>query len=404
MINAFVESYYKAKDWNDHYRDLDAMIDSSNTERLLEIAYADNEYSLSLPESNYRRWNIIDHIIRSAALINGLSNVDLVFSALNLKLVYQYKSLPLNYRSYAAYVANILAFGQSSENLDKIFEKYIDFDGFFETLACLAHEMVINGKYIANGAGYKFLSTVVRGLNHPLSLLPDYLFTVEKGINRLLPRYSIRGVQNKDENYSVYECYKREHNRIESLYGAYTNGDIKSDEILRSDNWMLIQKATGIKVPNITAFDNWIYESNGKIEYGLFRSPLPIYTEKALFIDLHDLRLDCVAIDKHMPNIAIKTDIQQIYYSLFSAAACGGAYNDGSFGAYGRLYALESLYTLAGLDFRKASNNIDDLEHCSFYSFYNHSSWFYDVAWDCGFVVIQKDRQTIVVLAATDTD
>ncbi len=146
---------------------------------------------------------------------------------------------------------------------------------------------------------------------------------------------------------------------------------------------------------------NWIDESNGQAEARIFTvDDLEVSQSAAL---IPNLALDCVRSgDKiHWQN----SDMKEVYSVLFSAAANGGAYNDGEFGAYGRLRAWNSLAGIIGCS---STSTIAEVGcralECHWSMFKSSSEWYYQIAWDIGIACANPARNELAVLAATDID
>jgi hypothetical protein len=89
---------------------------------------------------------------------------------------------------------------------------------------------------------------------------------------------------------------------------------------------------------------------------------------------------------------------------LFAVASTGGPH-EGYEGAYGRLYAWQSLAALAGVSPDEPIGRvIDQVQACRWYHFDASTDWFYQVGWDIGIAVLRPGGETLAVLAATATD
>jgi hypothetical protein len=89
----------------------------------------------------------------------------------------------------------------------------------------------------------------------------------------------------------------------------------------------------------------------------------------------------------------------------FDAAAFGGAYDEGNYGAYGRLKASQTLGALAGAQPDEPFERVAELvERSHWYGFESDSKWFRDALFSVGLVAVSPDETRLAVLAATDTD
>lgn len=149
------------------------------------------------------------------------------------------------------------------------------------------------------------------------------------------------------------------------------------------------------------AVENWLEESNGKLEAAVF----------ALDERVDDLRpghiaqlpLECVVGARSIVCEPITPPIAASH--LFSAAANGGAYNCGRGAAYGRRDQWRSLAALVGTDNARPVTEIERIANgCRFFVLAIDSPWMHQVAWDLGLACVRDDRRTVAILCATDTD
>jgi hypothetical protein len=146
------------------------------------------------------------------------------------------------------------------------------------------------------------------------------------------------------------------------------------------------------------AVANWAEESNGSIEartFDLDTDLLPGALARTL------QPLTSFAGYRSGLGTCSATDAWQ---QLFTAAAFGGAYNSGAHGAYGRLFAWQSVAALTGAADAPAAEVEARAQASSWYSFAETTRWFNRIAWDIGLAVVAPDRRHLAVLAATDTD
>jgi Family of unknown function (DUF6183) len=150
---------------------------------------------------------------------------------------------------------------------------------------------------------------------------------------------------------------------------------------------------------------NWAEESNGRVEARVFGLTEPLDAD-AVPSALRSVGLEC------LDGIGSKTRFSVspcppswAWKLLFAAASLGGAYSHGSYGAYGRLAAWQSLTSLSGAvrgaDAGEVSTQVHD---CTWYTFAADTAWFNGVVWDIGLAALAPDRRRLAVLAATDTD
>ncbi|NMO55093.1 hypothetical protein HH310_28390 [Actinoplanes sp. TBRC 11911] len=242
-----------------------------------------------------------------------------------------------------AYVASLLAAGHRATELAAAFND--DISG--ELRACLAQELVLRGQRV----DYR------PPAEHPLSVLP----------------LTLTGIERVDGD---------------DMFGPWDlpSARATSDQAPEVGETTTADEAQAIGA----AVQNWVGESNGRFEARSFRLARdfdePVDTLLAM-------NLDC--LDGLMPRRRLGIEScppDKAWRLLFTAAASGGAYNKGLYGAYGRLAAWRSIHAMAG----------EDAERGSWYLFEGRTTWFNKVAWDLGLAVITPDRRRIAVLAATD--
>jgi hypothetical protein len=150
---------------------------------------------------------------------------------------------------------------------------------------------------------------------------------------------------------------------------------------------------------------NWAEESNGRVEARVFELAEPLDAD-AVPSALRSLGLECLdGIGKKTRFSVAPCPPAWTWQLLFAAASLGGAYNHGSYGAYGRLAAWQSLAGLSGVAAGADADAVEaQVNDCTWYTFAADTAWFYSVVWDVGLAALSPDRRRLAVLAATDTD
>jgi uncharacterized protein (TIGR02996 family) len=312
----------------------------------------------------------LDHLERSLALTPGARRAE--------------ASLVRNRTpAQTAVLAALLAQGQRRDVLLALFKRH----GQDELLACLAHEMVVRGHQLTRPRAVSAFWARVRAQGHPLAGLPAYPLPIEGELASVLPHYNARG-------YSCAVPFQEPAEQGTPLPPAPSAAPLTTTR----------EPGEGFERRAGAAVRNWQAESNGRIEAGVFRASRPVQDDDLSVALVRSLGMECLAglteggqVGRIRPSRAMTL--------LFAAAANGGAYNRGLGGAYGRLAAWESLGALAGAAPGVPAEDVAGLaERCLWLSFTADSDWFYNVAWDLGLVAIRPDRETLAVLAATDTD
>jgi hypothetical protein len=116
------------------------------------------------------------------------------------------------------------------------------------------------------------------------------------------------------------------------------------------------------------------------------------------------LGLECVERADEDDIRLMPTTPERILARLFAVASTGGPH-EGYEGAYGRLYAWQTLGAMADAS---PDQSIDEVmaqvRECHWFYFEAEADWFYQVGWDVGIVALRPDSATLAVLAATATD
>jgi hypothetical protein len=252
-----------------------------------------------------------------------------------------------------------------------------------ELRACLVHELVLRGVVVAELPGVARWATSPHWRHHPLGWLPLTLSGIEE--DPPLPSYSPRGSSHPMP-------YGPAGPDLPVAVGAR----LPRPEEDTTRAWATAAAA---------AVANWVEESNGRVEARVFGLAEPLDTD-AVPSALRSLGLECLdGIGKKTQFSVSPCPPAWAWQLLFAAASLGGAYNHGSYGAYGRLAAWRSLAGLSGAAVGADAGAVEAQIHdCTWYTFAADTAWFNCVAWDIGLVALAPDRRSLAVLAATDTD
>lgn len=289
-------------------------------------------------------------------------------------------------RKRARYAASLLASNRSAQDLTGIFAGGSPgLRGSEELRACLIHELVLRGEPVHGLSAIAGWATSPHWAYHPLGWLPLSRSSVEA--NLTLPNYGVRG-----SSYAI--PFGPAYDRETVPPPPAGNGSIPTaSETTTPETAILTSRAVA----------NWAAKSNGRIEARSFALDAPAGSLSAL---LPTLKLACLTDDKRKPTVSVDScDAARVWRILFAAASTGGAYNHGLYGAYGRLEAWKSMAGLTGSADTDAFADIERRvrEH-RWFALDTSTPWFDQVAWDIGIAALSPDRQTVTVLAATDTD
>ncbi|MFE4869857.1 DUF6183 family protein [Streptomyces sp. NPDC056682] len=254
-----------------------------------------------------------------------------------------------------------------------------------ELRACLVHELVLRGVVVREAPEIAGWATSPHWSRHPLGWLPLLRSGIEESAD--LPSYSIRG-----------SSHSMPYGPSESRELAVNAGA----RVPAAEETTTPATATAMG----TAAANWAEESNGRIEARVFDLAEPLDAE-SVSTALLTLGLECLhgaGKKKTALSVAVRPPAQA-WRVLFAAASTGGAYNSGSYGAYGRLAAWQSLAALAGSAEGASAAEVEaHVLDCVWYGFGADTKWFEQVARDIGLAALSPGRQRLAVLAATDTD
>ncbi|MEU5426233.1 DUF6183 family protein [Streptomyces olivoreticuli] len=316
--------------------------------------------------------SVFDYLLRLLATTAGPENV-----AQALRLV---SSAEVASRKLDRYTASLLASSHEAADLAAAFTGRAS----EELRACLVHELVLRGAVVEETPGITDWATSSHWGHHPLGWLPLTLSDIEG--NADLPSYGICGTSHP------------------MPYGPSESRELAviADARVPSARETTTQ-ATATAMRKAVA--NWAEESNGRIETRVFDLTAPLDVESVPNA-LLTLGLQCLhgAGKKTALSVAVLPPAQA-WRVLFASASTGGAYNFGSYGAYGRLLAWQSLAALAGSPEGATADEVEArVRDCIWHGFDADTKWFRQVAWDIGLVALARDRRRLAVMAATDTD
>ncbi|MEU1287965.1 DUF6183 family protein [Kitasatospora sp. NPDC005856] len=316
--------------------------------------------------------SVFDHLLRLLATTTGPENV-----AQALRLV---SSAEVASTKLDRYTASLLASSHEATDLAVAFTGRAS----EELRACLVHELVLRGVVVEEMPGIAGWATSPHWSHHPLGWLPLTLSDMERSAD--LPSYSIRG-SGHSMPYGPSESRE---------LAVITSARVPSAEETTTQ-----ASATAMA----KAVANWAEESNGRIEARVFDFAEPVDAQLVPNA-LLTLGLECLGgVGKKTALSVAGLPLAQAWRVLFAAASTGGAYNSGSYGAYGRLAAWQSLAALAGSPEGATAGEAEaGVRDCVWHGFGADTKWFEQVAWDIGLAALAPGRRRLAVLAATDTD
>lgn len=288
-------------------------------------------------------------------------------------------------RKLPRYAASLLAEGQTPRELAPVFAGGSSQAGASEELrACLVHELVLRGVPVTEVPEIARWARSPHWRHHPLAWLPLERSVLEE--EPPLPSYSVGG------------------SSFGMPYGPHDGPGVPLGRVAK------VPAATETTAEDFVAaaaaaVSNWAEESNGRIEARAYDLAEPVESDAVAHL-LVALGLECLDGVGPRKRLALSScEPEDVWETLFAAASTGGAYNNGGYGAYGRLAAWRSLAALSGTSAQAPFGEVErNARRCDWYRFDAASGWFHDVAWDVGVVCVAPGRRRLAVLAATDTD
>jgi hypothetical protein len=323
--------------------------------------------------------SVFDHLLRLLTTTLGQRNVE--------RALWLVAAAGSGDRNGDRFLASLLASGQPPEDLAVVFAEGSAPGGASEELrACLVHEMVLRGVAVTEVPGIARWTSSPHWRHHPLGWLPLWLSGVEEAQH--LPHHSAGS--------SAYP----------GSFGPSEGPGLLQDRALTA----CIPAAREMTAPSMAsvmavAVAGWAEESNGRIEARVFDLAEPVDAEVVPDM-LAAVGLECLSGLRQRSRFSISScPPAQPWRMLFFAASVGGAYNQGWFGAYGRLAAWRSLAGISGAAEGASAAEVERrVQECDWFSFDADTDWFEQVAWDIGLAAVRPGRQRLAVLAATDTD
>lgn len=365
-----------AKDWNKQFGQVRRWAASGQVERAVEAGEALADARRSACIAPWVRESMRESLESTLAQTPGVASAE---AALRVSL------LPPGEGRFrlggpGRQVAAHLAGAQTPETLDALFAQCGPDAHYRGALACLAQEMLLRGRPIADTPAGAFWTALPA--DHPLAWLPPALLPCEEGLRAWLPRYGPQG---------------------ESWGSPMAEGIPVPPAPARTWTAHAVEDAGARRIPAAVA--NWAAASNGRFEARVFASHRPLTADAITATPLSTFGMDCLGGAKAAGITLARIPFANALALLFGAAANGGAYNSGRGGAYGRRDAWQSAAGLVGAgDDDTPAQVLALAARAAWFSFDADSGWFDHVAWDLGLLALRPDGRTLALLAATDTD
>jgi hypothetical protein len=377
QIASLLQSLEGAQDVRSQYATIEAWAAQAEVALLEELAAAlsadaEGQYSNSwVPRA------ILDHLETALALAPGYAQANTLF-----------KLSAATSAGRWLYIASMLASAQPLDVLVRLFEEYEHSETHAELLLVLAQELVIRAIPCDQQPAIARLFERMKAQRHPLTRLPLTLLPdIEADIAGYLPHYASRSTAWSSPKRPDTQPVVAQRQPATTLYTIEEVHDAA-----RAQRISMCVKG-------------WETESNGQSEVRIFKV-LPLLSAGDISpAFLRSLPLAALEGADEQKLIIVPAAPQRIFSTLFAAAANGGAYSSGRYGAYGRLHAWASLAAIvADDDTWQVEAVAQQMAGCAWFDIDTTTNWFYQVAWDILLVALLPDGQHVITFAATDTD
>ena len=354
-------------------------------------------------------WSLVSEIEQAILAIPGEESVETLFRFAHLPLQNSLTHAP-GMVDRRRYFASRLALNQPRPALFACMERHENNPQYRRLLFLLVQELVVQG-HERKAPILERLGEQMRAAGHPLGWLP--LRRLDLETTRADPRKTRTIHQYKVyDSRTTFPWGPASSRRMGSETGSETgseDGSSPSGEAIpprrRPKNWEITKGDDLLRIGAVV--QNWQAESNGKWEarvFALHPPPRPDDLDADVFLHLH--ALDALDLPEGPRDFHLqKVDAEQAFAILFRAAANGGELNEGAFGAYGRLFAWQSLAGLVGAPDDASIEAVAHQAHeTAFFFFAAQSSWLFGLGEEFALFALRADGRSLAVLAATDND
>ncbi|GCE14744.1 hypothetical protein KTT_46030 [Tengunoibacter tsumagoiensis] len=379
-ILSSLENIQRHQSIQKHYQVIDLLASGGKVEMLYDLAVAleENQWELS---DLWAVDSLFDYLERVLALNAGQIYAETLVKVLALPRTKRLRN-PDFATERVCYLAALLASKQDMIVLQALVQKEQENPAIQEFLCALIQEMILRGLPCAEDLLIVAFIEKMRELAHPLAMLPLELTNLEA--NLPLATYGLRYTNSPLPSSQVPEGLSP------TLY-PHALRDVHVTDI---SSQAVIDKMRA-------AVWDW---SHGTWEARAVQLDQTISTDHLSGRLLRQLGVSCVQNtegDKIFLSIITGEDALRI---LFAAASAGGSYDQGHYGAYGRLDAWNSLGGLVGAHEQASVIEIAKLVRESLWCYFRaDNEWFYQQPWDIGLLAIRPDRSSLGIIAATAT-
>lgn len=357
----FVLSLGKLKDVTAQWKVLEAWLKKGERQKLIEVA----RLCVAAGQNEWQKRSMHDRILEMLALEKGRENIAALVEITSFS------------PSKTPFLAEIATQNQHWRDLLPPFDSPQLRRENRDFLAFLAQELVLRGHDLSETAARGFYESDLIPNGHELGVLPLFRLPCEAG----------------------FPAWRRHYGRGRSSWSYRSRSQRSAISIAgKTSQFSEIACETA---PLSRAVANWCEESNGKVEARCFTFA-PLQTEEFGLQTLKSFALQSLS---DAQNLTLnRVDFSVALERLFQAACNGGAYNQGEYGALGRLKTWQSVAALCASESQDLETIFQSAQSCTWFEFSVSSEWYYQVAWDLGLACLRESGTSLAVLSATDTD
>jgi hypothetical protein len=377
QIASLLQSLEGAQDVRSQYATIEAWAAQAEVALLEELAAALSQEADQQRADSWAPLAVRRHLETALALAPGYAQANTLFKLSAATSAGRW--LP---------IASMLASAQPLDVLVRLFEDLEHGEVHAERLLVLAQELVIRAIPCDQQPAIVRLLERMKAQRHPLARLPLTLLPdIEADIAGYLPRYASLSTSWPSPKRPDTQPVAAQRQPAAPPYTIEEVGDPA-----RAQRISMCVKG-------------WETESNGRSEVRIFKVSPPLNAVDICPAFLRSLPLTALEGADEQKLIIVPATPSQIFSTLFAAAANGGAYSSGRYGAYGRLHAWASLAAIvANDDTWQIEAVAQQMAGCAWFDIGTTTDWFYKVAWDILLVALLPDGQHVITFAATDTD
>ncbi len=380
-IDGFFGDLFRTGDLDRAYRQLDDWVDTGHGHYVVDVL---DEVDGGAPNRGLSD-QLVDLLRFRCERAIAVSREPVLLEALLKRVTCTSETLkPMNevHARRLRRVATYLGGGLGKHFLFTLFQDHGDDDRLFEFFALLLNELVIRGYPCERDKNLLRFHRRLQRSNHPLRELPIVRVQTESLVQA--PTYH-RG--------SLYHVRRL-------LEGPPGGSPIDSQPTAVPDFRDL---TTDLLAEHMAeAVHNWGGGNQGVIEARLFEFSRDLLSFEVTPFLLLSLGLLCLSEVDESQVVFNRLEAADAFQILFQAAANGPTRHLGSYGAWGRLEAWETVAVMAGSDCPDLPLRTSMFaEQSSWVGFRAENDWFVSPEVDFGLACLQPGRRRLAILAAS---